>query len=91
MMEGGPMSNETGTDKGQEVRGQGTTAARRDVLKAMTGATAVAAAALVGAAPEAEAQQPGKSSVRESKAERTKARYQPDAPDVQAFYRTNRY
>jgi hypothetical protein len=91
MMEDGPMSSETGTDKGQGPRDQGTTAARRDVLKAMTGATAVAAAALVGAAPEAEAQQTGKSFQRESKEERTKARYQPDAPDVQAYYRTNRY
>ena len=28
---------------------------------------------------------------RETRDERTKARYQPNAPDVQAYYRTNRY
>lgn len=61
--------------------------ARRDVLKAMTGAASAAVAAVAAAEP-AEAQQP---SERESRDERTKARYQPDAPDVQAFYRTNRY
>lgn len=61
--------------------------ARRDFLKAMTGAGAAAAAVVAGAEP-AEAQQ---ASERETRDERTKARYQPDSPDVQAFYRTNRY
>ena len=61
-------------------------AGRRDFLKAMTGASAVAAAAVVGAEP-AEAQAPQ----RESREERIKARYQANSPHVQAFYRTNRY
>ncbi|WP_181832918.1 hypothetical protein [Bosea caraganae] len=52
----------------------------------MTGAAS--AAVVVVAAEPAEAQP---ASERESRDERTKARYQPDAPDVQAFYRTNRY
>ena len=60
--------------------------ARRDVLKAMTGASAAVAAAVAGAEPAA-AQAPA----RESRDERTKARYQANAPDVQAYYRTNRY
>lgn len=55
--------------------------ARRDVLKGL----GVAGAATTG---QAEAQQP---STRETRDERTKARYQPNSPDVQAFYRTNRY
>jgi hypothetical protein len=87
-MEDVPMSNETGKDNGR-----GASAGRRDFLKAMTGASAVAAAAVIGAPPPAEAQSPNGngSSTHESKEERLKARYQPDAPDVQAFYRTNRY
>lgn len=60
--------------------------ARRDVLKALTGAGAAAVAVASGEA--AQAQQP---SERENRDERTKARYQPDSPDVQAYYRTNRY
>ncbi|WP_439575076.1 twin-arginine translocation signal domain-containing protein [Phreatobacter sp.] len=63
-------------------------AGRRDFLKAMTGASAVAAAAVVGAEPaEAQAQTPQ----RESREERIKARYQANSAHVQAFYRTNRY
>lgn len=60
--------------------------ARRDVLKVLgvAGAAAVAAAS----AEPAEAQQ---ASERENRDERTKARYQANSPDVQAFYRTNRY
>lgn len=58
--------------------------ARRDVLKAMTGAAAVA----VAVSEPAAAQQ---ASERENRDERRKARYQPNSPDVQAFYRTNRY
>lgn len=61
--------------------------ARRDFLKAMTGAGAAAAAVVAGAEP-AESQQ---ASERENRDERTKARYRADSPDVQAFYRTNRY
>lgn len=59
---------------------------RRDVLKALTGAGAAAVAVTAG--EPAEAQQPP---VRESRDERKKARYQANSPDVQAFYRTNRY
>lgn len=60
--------------------------ARRDFLKAMTGAASVAVAAV--AAETAEAQPAAE---RESRDERTKARYQANSPDVQAYYRTNRY
>jgi hypothetical protein len=60
---------------------------RRDFLKALTGAGAIAAAA-VTITEVAEAQS---STDRESRDERVKARYQPDSPHVQAFYRTNRY
>jgi hypothetical protein len=79
-MEDATMS---GSDKTQ---GNAAVPARRDFLKAMTGASAAAAAAVVGAEP-AEAQ----AASRESRDERTKARYQANSPDVQAFYRTNRY
>jgi hypothetical protein len=61
-------------------------AGRRDFLKAMTGASAAAAAVVVGA-DTAEAQ----ATRTESREERVKARYQANSPDVQAFYRTNRY
>lgn len=61
-------------------------AGRRDVLKALTGVSALAATAIVGA-DQASAQ----TSARESRDERRKARYQPNSPDVQTFYRTNRY
>lgn len=60
--------------------------ARRDFLKAMTGASVAAATAVV-TTETAEAQ----ALPRETRDERTKARYQPNAPDVQAYYRTNRY
>lgn len=62
------------------------TPARRDVLKAFGAASAVAATAVV-ASDEAAAQ----AGRRESRDERRKARYQPNSPHVQAFYRTNRY
>jgi hypothetical protein len=70
------------------AKNQGNAAApgRRDFLKAMTGASVVTAVAVVGAEP-AEAQ----TSTRESRNERTKARYQANSASVQAFYRTNRY
>jgi len=61
---------------------------RRDFLKVLTGVGAIGAAAAVAASDVAEAQP---SSDRESRDERVKARYQPNSPDVQAFYRTNRY
>ena len=58
---------------------------RRNFLRAFGGASTAAAAVAAGAlAPgEAEAYDPGE--------EETRQRYQPDAADVQAFYRTNGY
>ena len=49
----------------------------------MMGGSAVAAAAIVPVATEAEAD--------ESQAERVKARYNPNSSDVKNFYRVNRY
>ena len=72
---------------GDAKQSQNTAApARRDFMKAMTGAGAAAVGAV--AVETAVAQQPAE---RENRDERTKARYQPNSPDVQAFYRTNRY
>lgn len=59
---------------------------RRGFLKALTGASAVAATTVVASDP-ADAQTTG----RETRDERVKARYQANAADVQNFYRTNRY
>lgn len=59
---------------------------RRNFLRAVGGVStaAVAGAAAIVATPgEAEAYDPG--------TEETRARYDPDSPDVQAFYRTNGY
>ena len=58
---------------------------RRNFLRAVGGAStaAVAAAATTLAPTAAEAYDPG--------AEETRARYQPDSPGVQAYYRTNGY
>ena len=56
---------------------------RRDVLRALTG---VAAAAATGAAPPAPA-----AADSESNSEKRKARYQANSPEVQTFYRVNRY
>jgi hypothetical protein len=57
---------------------------RRNFLRTLgTASTAAAAATLPIAAPDAQAYDPGK--------EETRARYRPDSPDVQAFYRTNGY
>lgn len=49
----------------------------------MMGGSAVAAAAIVPVSTEAEAE--------ESQAERVKARYKANSPDVQNYYRVNRY
>lgn len=49
----------------------------------MMGGSAVAAAAIVPVTTEAEAD--------ESQAERVKARYNPDSPEVKTYYRVNRY
>lgn len=59
---------------------------RRGFLKAMTGASALAATAVVGA-DTAEAQ----TARRETRDERRRARYQANSKHVQDFYRTNRY
>lgn len=58
---------------------------RRNFLRAVGGAStaAVATAATALAPSEAPAYDPGEEEARQ--------RYQPDAPDVQAFYRTNGY
>ncbi len=56
---------------------------RRNFLRAVGGVSGVAAAAVIGAPDEAKAYDPGE--------EEAGARYQPDSPDVQAFYRTNGY
>lgn len=59
---------------------------RRGFLRAAgigSAAAAAAAAAPVVGASEAQAYDPG--------AEQMRSRYKPDAPDVQSFYRTNRY
>jgi hypothetical protein len=58
---------------------------RRNFLRTVGGASTVAVAAVASpiAATEAEAYNPG--------GDETRARYQPDAADVKAFYRTNGY
>lgn len=59
------------------------TGARRRFLRTLGAAGAAAATApLVTATPAA---------ARESREEMTKARYQANSPNVQAYYRTNRY
>jgi nitrous oxide reductase len=60
-------------------------AARRGFLRALGLSGAAAAAAVVPAGAQAQG------AAKETKAEREKARYQPNSADVQAFYRTNRY
>lgn len=56
---------------------------RRDVLRALGGGATLAAAA-GPLATEAVADS-------ESNAEKTKARYKADSPEVQTYYRVNRY
>jgi hypothetical protein len=58
---------------------------RRSFLRGFGGASTAAVAVAAGAvaATEAQAYDPG--------ADETGARYNPEAPDVQAFYRTNGY
>jgi len=57
---------------------------RRDFLRTLGAGAGVAAAASGPVAQEAAA-------ATESDDEQRKARYQADAPEVQAFYRVNRY
>ena len=56
---------------------------RRSFLRAVGGASTATVAAAAVAPSEAQAYDPGE--------EETRQRYQPDAADVQAFYRTNGY
>ena len=56
---------------------------RRNFLRAVGGVSTAAAAAVAIAPSEAEAYDPGPAE--------TAARYNPEAPDVQAYYRTNGY
>ncbi len=70
-------------DNKQSASGPG----RRDILKGL--GMAGAAAMAVASTEPADAQQSPPE--RESRDERTKARYQANSADVQAFYRTNRY
>lgn len=56
---------------------------RREFLRAVGAGAAVAAAAPLAATPA--------KADSESASERLKARYQANSPEVQAFYRVNRY
>jgi hypothetical protein len=56
---------------------------RRAVLRALTGAGAAAAAATLPPRPAA--------ADTENDSEKRKPRYQADSPEVQTFYRVNRY
>ncbi len=56
---------------------------RRNFLRAVGGASTAVATAVAVAPSEAQAYDPGE--------EEAGARYNPEAPDVQAFYRTNGY
>ncbi|BDG70989.1 twin-arginine translocation signal domain-containing protein [Roseomonas fluvialis] len=66
---------------------------RRGFLKALgLGGAAAAAATVVEAAGPIRADAvPAGTARKENEADRLKARYQPNAAGVQAFYRTNRY
>lgn len=65
------------------------TGARRGLLRTL-GLGAAAAAAAPALAQRADAVPPAEAR-KENGGQRTAARYQPNSPDVQAFYRTNRY
>ncbi|MCC7283957.1 MAG: hypothetical protein IT556_16345 [Acetobacteraceae bacterium] len=60
-------------------------AARRTFLRALGLSGAAAASAVVPGAAAAQA------TAKETRAERDKARYQPNSANVQAYYRVNRY
>jgi hypothetical protein len=66
---------------------------RRGFLKALgLGGAAAAAAGIAEASGPIRADAvPAGTARKENEADRLKARYQPNAADVQAFYRTNRY
>jgi hypothetical protein len=63
---------------------------RRGFLKALGLGTAAAAAAAPAVAQRADSV-PARDARKESEQQRNAGRYQPQAADVQAFYRTNRY
>ena len=66
---------------------------RRGFLKALGigGAAAATAGVAQAAGPIRADAVPAGTARKENEADRLKARYQPNAADVQAFYRTNRY
>ena len=67
-----------------------TRSARRGLLKALgLGAAGAAAIATTAEAQRADAV-PARDARKENEAQRNAARYQPDSPNVQALYRTNR-
>lgn len=65
-------------------------AVRRGFLKALGLGTAAAAAAAPALAQRADSV-PSRDARKENEQQRNAARYQANAPGVQAFYRTNRY
>lgn len=67
------------------MKGQRSTpVGRRDMLRVMVTGAAAAAATKVGATEPAETKP-------ESRADKRKARYQPNSKEVQNFYRVNSY
>ena len=66
------------------------TSERRGLLKALGLGTVAAAAAAPALADRADSVPAGEAR-KENQQQRVAGRYQPNAADVQAFYRTNRY
>jgi hypothetical protein len=64
---------------------------RRGFLKVLGFGSAAAAAATVPVLAQRTDSAPGRETRREDNTTRLGARYKPNSPDVQAFYRTNRY
>ncbi len=65
-------------------------AVRRGFLKALGLGTAAAAATVPALAQRSDSV-PSRDARKENEAQRLAPRYKPNSPDVQAFYRTNRY
>jgi hypothetical protein len=65
-------------------------AVRRGFLKALGLGTAAAAAAVPALAQRSDSV-PARDARKENEQQRLAGRYQPNAADVQSFYRTNRY
>jgi hypothetical protein len=72
----------TGSSMGEPSRA---TIRRRDLLRAVTASLTVAAVGAMSLAPATS------SAESETVAEKRKARYQANSPEVQDFYRVNRY